>query len=925
MKSFILFASLFIIPAFHALSQPVDTSTAKKVATHFYQQNQPTKAGQKIKNEQNPRLKLAFTKDTLLQKDSITQKSLRRAKQTLYYVFKSTQEKGFVIVSADKRVVPILAYSYDGKYARDNLPPAYKELMNNYKTWILKTTKTKSSPNKDIEQQWEEYSVEQSSITKESLNQVGPLLETKWGQGCYFNDSCPEDPNGPCNHTPTGCVATAVAQIMNYHEYPHNGLGNHFYSHSDYGRQHANFYATDYEWNAMPNSLSSSNEDIAQLLYHVGVSLNMNYHPDGSGSAFDGSCLTNYFYYSHDINYLFRDEISDSLWINKIKNEIDSLRPVYYAGGNHALVCDGYQIQDSIYFHYNFGWEGTADGYYYLLESTIFNSNQFAVINIKPTDKSILKYYAQEKKLSNGGFSLPICGDIDSDNDLDILISRYTSDSSSFMKIFQNNKSHFVQTDPGVNGLKMDLVGPDNYSSMEFLDYNNDNDLDFLLTGLDSKSEEKIKLYKNKKSEFINIPFQNSYDDYYNSFSAADYDNDGDIDIFCNGNMLRNDGSGSYTNLGPIDNLPNNGYLGLKNSISFDFDNDGDVDILAGTNNLYLYTNNGNLNFSRGENIASDFETVFRVIHGDINNDKREDILIYGKDISGNYQATIFKNLINNFKKEDISELQSWMGSDATFQDINSDGRLDILSSYRILINQSNFNFKLSYPFMGRFLTNRGEYNHSPSGFKDGGDLDKDGDLDLISANDPNYKKITIYENTDSFSNRTPSIPEDLESEVFIDSVSLFWESSSDYETKDSALSYNIYVGTHRDSTNIVSPKADLETGFRKIPDAGNTYYNTGWHLNDLDIGKYYWSVQAIDNSYKGSDFAPVDSFVIKPTIHFDLKDSSTCQNTPLKIAYEGNASDTAQYDWQFDGGTSLVIRFSNTLKLHGMNPEKNK
>ncbi len=206
---------------------------------------------------------------------------------------------------------------------------------------------------------------------------------------------CPEDFDGPCERTYAGCVATAMAQVMFYYKYPLQGTGSHSYNDYPYGYQSANFGNTTYSWNSMENQIMGyNNPAIAELLYHCGVSVNMNYGPDGSSasSSYVVSALINYFNYSPSIDLVHRDSYTDSEWKNILIENLDNKIPLYYDGYDedqwvgHAFVCDGYQNED--YFHFNWGWSGYYNGYFYLDNLNVGGSNfsswQGAIIYIYP-------------------------------------------------------------------------------------------------------------------------------------------------------------------------------------------------------------------------------------------------------------------------------------------------------------------------------------------------------------------------------------------------------------------------------------------------------------------------------------------------------------------------------------------------------------
>jgi len=302
------------------------------------------------------------------------------------------EPKGFVVVAQDDVAYPILFYSYDKKYTGENLPPQFIEMMKIFANDIHAAVSNQLNPYEHTVQQWKTLKSENISQllqpTDYNDNDVSPLISATWSQGTYYNNYCPSDSAGPDGHVVVGCVAVAMAQIMNYHQHPAQGTGSHSYNHSTYGTLSANFGATTYNWSSMPNSLSGYNNDVAQLLYHCGVSVEMDYGPSGSGASSSDvpDALKQYFGYASSASYVARSSYSESAWTALLRTELDAGRPLYYRSPGHAFNCDGYQGTD--HFHFNWGWGGTYNGYYYLNDLTPgshdYNNNQYSIIGITP-------------------------------------------------------------------------------------------------------------------------------------------------------------------------------------------------------------------------------------------------------------------------------------------------------------------------------------------------------------------------------------------------------------------------------------------------------------------------------------------------------------------------------------------------------------
>ncbi len=232
------------------------------------------------------------------------------------------------------------------------------------------------TPRESVTSEWERLSSGMPLITSRSTTSVSPLLTTTWNQSPYYNDYCP-------GGSVTGCVATAMAQIMKYWNYPATGTGSYSYSDPPYGTLSFNFDST-INWSVMPNSLSSSTptnetDAVAILMYQLGVSVAMEYSPSGSGAYVlqtedpGGPCAqysyVNYFgYNSSTLQGLVQANYTTGSWDSIINVELDNSRPVEYVGfgadGGHTWVVDGYN--SSGLYDMNWGWGGLDDGYYAL-------------------------------------------------------------------------------------------------------------------------------------------------------------------------------------------------------------------------------------------------------------------------------------------------------------------------------------------------------------------------------------------------------------------------------------------------------------------------------------------------------------------------------------------------------------------------------
>jgi hypothetical protein len=310
----------------------------------------------------------------------------------LFYIFNIKNNNGFVIIAADDRAMPVLGYALSGSYGKTAPPAAFDWMLLQYAGQMKEIIARNIEATEQIMNTWKHFGDPGFKPALQKL-QVNPMLTTTWDQGCNYNDSCPVDPTSwSCNRALTGCVATATAQIIKYHNFPATGSGRHSYVHADYGTLHANYGATTYNWSSMPNSLNNGNAAVAQLMFHVGVGVEMGYGPQESGapSSKVAMALIHFFNYDQGAHIVQRSDFTDPAWNALMRTELDNQRPVYYSGfepsAGHAFVCDGYQSSD--YFHFNWGWSGAYDGYFYLSNLNpgwyTFNDHQEAVVGIKP-------------------------------------------------------------------------------------------------------------------------------------------------------------------------------------------------------------------------------------------------------------------------------------------------------------------------------------------------------------------------------------------------------------------------------------------------------------------------------------------------------------------------------------------------------------
>lgn len=292
---------------------------------------------------------------------------------TEMYLFEPAEGEGFVLVAADDCAHPVLAYSTaNGFGSVDEMPAHVAFWIEGYRNYLRAAREAESVPTPQVAAEWNTL----SSIVL--APQVGPLLTTQWNQSPYYNSMCPLDPVTK-QRSVSGCVATAMTQIMKYWNHPAKGHGEHGYTLEGVGPIGVTF-DTLYDWSNMPDKLSwSSNSTqvhaVAQLTYHVGVAVEMSYsssssgaftHDYGTGIMSADKAFPRFFRYNPMIKSILRNKYSDAEWDSLLRHELTYGRPVLYSGrddeGGHAFVFDGYDVQSR--FHVNWGWGGWYDGYY---------------------------------------------------------------------------------------------------------------------------------------------------------------------------------------------------------------------------------------------------------------------------------------------------------------------------------------------------------------------------------------------------------------------------------------------------------------------------------------------------------------------------------------------------------------------------------
>ena len=352
-----------------------------------------------------------------------------QSEENAFYIF-NNDSHGFVIISADDRMSPILAYSDTGPFILDNIPNYIVEYLLSYLAELEYINESDGNISEDMITSYIEIeeginSMEPSSsfiMSNKTLpSTIAPLLGTiKWGQGAPFNELCPII-NGTVQAL-TGCVATAMAQIMKYYQYPTKGIGSKTYTTETQNITCSfDFENTSFDYSLMlPQYIedeyaSEQATEVAKLMSACGVAVSMNYKTSASGAYASNipQAMIDYFNYDSDMYYLKREYFLYDEWMELIKSELSEGRPVMYSGiatGGHQFIFDGYDSDNLV--HVNWGWSGKNDGYFMVTKlqssnpgvegevftNTGYTNNQAMIVGIRPaqdipsTDNKTLLY-----------------------------------------------------------------------------------------------------------------------------------------------------------------------------------------------------------------------------------------------------------------------------------------------------------------------------------------------------------------------------------------------------------------------------------------------------------------------------------------------------------------------------------------------------
>ena len=318
--------------------------------------------------------------------------------QPAYYVY-NNPEGGWVIIAADDRVCPVIAYSDEGSFKTEGMPENLGSWMDGIAEAVESVRNSGLQASDRIREMW-------NSPVRSTQPGTSKTIETAlWDQGTPYNDYCPVIP-GEREHALTGCVATAAAIVMRYYRWPEKGKGviGGYYSDTDMPAYIPSYSIDDhtYNWDEMPLTdgylkksawTDRQKAEVAQLMHDCGVMFNMGYSASSSSAYSEDIVggITSHMSYSASTKQIFRSSYTPDEWFSIIKNEIDADRLVLYDGqgdyGGHQFVCDGYDT-DGNKLHINWGWGGLCNGFFTLdmnvNDDVSFQQVQSAIVGIMP-------------------------------------------------------------------------------------------------------------------------------------------------------------------------------------------------------------------------------------------------------------------------------------------------------------------------------------------------------------------------------------------------------------------------------------------------------------------------------------------------------------------------------------------------------------
>jgi PKD repeat protein len=580
--------------------------------------------------------------------------------------------------------------------------------------------------------------------------------------------------------------------------------------------------------------------------------------------------------------------VSFDLMLGMAPDSSDIVSPLSQLDNGYRMVAKQGSITDTT-FMVTLSEKGT----YYWKVQTINNSYQGSAFSEIDTIEIGDYFVEQTNPFIPVRYQVDFdWGDYDDDGDQDLLLcGKYWSspDWLFFNNIYENTGNGTFNSTPAK---ELDYEGYE----MKWIDLDNDNDLD--IAGC---TKSGFKIFENEGAGIFSEAYNRSCT---HNFSYGDYNNDGLIDLMVNNNeLLINRGGFLFESIYLLI-----GYYTYKTAYCFsDLNNDLEKDLILidridNIVKLFKWTETGYENIMLDLPFFYDQSTDFDL--GDIDNDGDLDIIITGNTTESIKETILLRNNGNMDFSRVNSLIRGTSSGAVSLGDYDNDNDLDILLSgdsfsviTKIYENKGNFSFEeIDYGISGQYQGKTGW-----------ADYDDDGDLDiLVSGTAEGYgAQSKLYRNDLNISEATILAPNHLTSANEGYGIILSWQDSLNTGT-----SYNVRVGTETGTCNIVSPMADLTTGKRKVSRIGNADLNLKYKLDSLPVGTYYWSVQAVNNAYKGSSWADEQTFTIS-VVNAGFAADTVCtgDSTHFTDLTLTSGEDIISWYWDFGDGESDIVQ----------------
>ncbi|MGN0028123.1 MAG: C10 family peptidase [Marinilabiliaceae bacterium] len=334
---------------------------------------------------------------------------------TALYVVSLVPE-GWIIVAADDVIAPIVGYSESGALAADSLDSNFRSYLGAFADDI----DIRSAQGDLRSPAWAADTVPSTNKVESA---VSPLIEVEWNQGGKYRQYCP---TGQIGDAIVGCVAVGMGQAMSHYRMPAKPVGSKSFNSANYGPLSVDYDSEpDYDWSEIIGAQQKDNDgkECARLLYHCGMSVEMNYGPGESGVSFMGVvpyALKTYFGYSNKVRNVSKKDYSTSEWADLLKNELSAGRPLIYAGystsGGHCFNVDGYNAQGL--FHFNFGWGGNGNGYM-SITSHAYTDGERCTLNFAPATGKPMGVLLSKESVAKGVPAGTVVATLTADTDKD--------------------------------------------------------------------------------------------------------------------------------------------------------------------------------------------------------------------------------------------------------------------------------------------------------------------------------------------------------------------------------------------------------------------------------------------------------------------------------------------------------------------------